>query len=66
MNDFTKGNSIVICKGVEGLCIYIGDHRFFGNKPWGGGKIIKRWGIDNDTIDKLIEYLKEMREIKDE
>ncbi len=34
---------IDIVKGVYGFAIYINDFRVAGQKPWGGGEIVKTW-----------------------
>lgn len=45
-SSLTTGNvndpkvSIKIVHGVEGKSCYINDIRVYGNKPWGGGKVI--------------------------
>jgi len=41
---------IEIINGVEGMCVTINDTRIAGNKPWGGGKIVNSWIVDNDWI----------------
>lgn len=34
---------IEVIEGVEGWCLAINDRRVCGPKPWGGGKVIKKW-----------------------
>ncbi len=38
-----KTVNICVVEGVGGLSLVIGVYRVVGPKPWGGGKVIKRW-----------------------
>ena len=49
-----KTVEVVLSRGVEGLCIYVNDHRICGPKPWGGGKTVKRWTVEIDEIKESI------------
>ena len=45
---------VEVVLGVEGRCLVINDIRVAGPKPWGGGKVIKRWIVDEkDIIEAL-------------
>ena len=41
---------IIYCGGVERNSLYIDDYRVTGQKPWGGGSIIKEWEISYQTL----------------
>ena len=46
--------TIMYVRGVEGNSLYINDYRVCGPKPWGGGKIIHQWDVEeSDIIDSL-------------
>ena len=45
-----KEIKISIVRGVEGLAVYIGDIRVCGNKPWGGGQLVKVWTVSLKDI----------------
>jgi len=45
---------IEVIDGVEGACLSINGYRFAGPKPWGGGKVIRLWVVDQkDFIESL-------------
>lgn len=41
---------IYIIEGVEGKAVALGDYRVAGPKPWGGGKIVKKWHVSVKDI----------------
>jgi hypothetical protein len=41
---------VVLMRGVEGPSLYIDNYRICGNKPWGGGSIIKEWSAQRRDI----------------
>lgn len=41
---------IEIGEGVCGLNIYLNGYRIVGEKPWGGGRIIRRWLVSEEDI----------------
>ena len=47
--------SLMLCNGVEGVSVYLNNHRVIGNKPWGGGKVIRE---KDDCIKELKTALK--------
>jgi hypothetical protein len=47
---------IDLVNGVEGNSIYMNDTRVCGNKPWGGGKIIKTWTTSIDNIENALGF----------
>ena len=51
----SKSIHVDICRGCEGLCIYVGHTRIIGEKPWGGGKLIQQWEIDKKQLLKNIK-----------
>ncbi len=44
-------------QGVEGNSLYLNDRRIAGNKPWGGGKIIKTWNLSSLDAENMLEVL---------
>lgn len=52
LNDLLCGKEIDICyvSGVEGPSIYIDNYRVCGPKPWGGGKVVKRFKARSKDI----------------
>jgi len=46
----TKMTKLVYVRGVEGNSVYLNDHRIAGPKPWGGGKVIQEWEIEEKHI----------------
>ena len=57
MNNEVRVN-IDIVSGVEGLSIYIDDTRICGNKPWGGGKVIRTFkNVDLSEVTKIQDLI---------
>lgn len=50
-----KNHRFAICRGVEGLCIYMNNYRIVGNKPWGGGSILAEWECSDEDLKRAIE-----------
>ena len=46
---------LVYVSGVEGNSIYLNDERIAGPKPWGGGKVLKEWKVDEIQIRNILE-----------
>lgn len=46
---------IEVVRGCEGDCLCVDNYRVAGNKPWGGGEVIKSWDV------KLSDVLKALR-----
>lgn len=42
--------TLILCRGVEGDCIYLNNHRIVGPKPWGGGTTIKEWKVTRNEV----------------
>ena len=49
-----KEFNLEIIEGVCGYCIALNDCRIAGEKPWGGGQVVKRWKINLSTIKRAI------------
>lgn len=45
---------VEMVQGVEGMAIYVNDYRICGPKPWGGGRVVRKWMTD---VDRVIEGL---------
>ena len=43
-----KQVTIYVLRGVEGPSLCINDFRVAGPKPWGGGRIIHQWTVDEE------------------
>lgn len=48
--DKDKKVKLTLVQGVAGLSLYLNDHRIAGEKPWGGGEVIKEWFVPEDEI----------------
>jgi hypothetical protein len=48
--DIAAEFDLVLCEGVEGLCVYLNDFRIAGPKPWGGGRTVRSWKVSADDI----------------
>jgi hypothetical protein len=48
--------SIEVVAGVEGPSLYINQYRIVGNKPWGGGRVLRSWKV---SAGDLRRYLRE-------
>lgn len=46
---------MVMVNGVEGPSLYLDDYRICGNKPWGGGNVVRAWKIDLFSLKKTVE-----------
>jgi hypothetical protein len=46
-----------ICEGVEGPSVYINDYRVAGPKPWGGGKISRRFTARIESLKTATDRL---------
>jgi len=61
---------IEVISGVEGQCIAINDYRVAGPKPWGGGKVIKKFTSDMSNmrralgIEESAQTVKQQRKAK--
>ncbi len=51
--------TIEIIDGVGGLSLYINDYRVAGSKPYGGGRTVKKWDIDE--LKLIVAMSKEAR-----
>jgi len=40
----------LIAEVPGGVCVYLNGYRIAGSKPWGGGRVIHRFGIDVDDV----------------
>lgn len=49
---------IEVISGCEGDCFCINNYRVNGPKPWGGGRVIKQFDVDDDLVLRLIEESK--------
>lgn len=49
-----KEYEVEICRGVEGICIYLNGYRIVGPKPWGGGEIIQSWAVLSEDLDRAL------------
>ncbi len=38
--------TLEIVSGVGGLSVYLNGYRIAGEKPWGGGRVLKAWTIE--------------------
>jgi hypothetical protein len=45
-----RKHKIAVVNGVEGPSLYINDYRIAGSKPWGGGKVIAEFEVEQDDI----------------
>ncbi len=43
--------NLELVNGVEGDSIYLNDTRICGSKPWGGGRVIKKWTTSVSDIE---------------
>lgn len=50
----SKGFTIELIQGVEGLCLSLNDYRIAGPKPWGGGKVIHKWHVTESTLQRAL------------
>lgn len=68
--DFTVMVDVEIVEGVEGTCLVINDNRVCGPKPWGGGRVTKKWRasakIISDALPIHAEYMKWIESKRDE
>lgn len=46
---------IEIINGVEGQCVAINDYRVAGPKPWGGGKVSKKFTSDMSNMRRALK-----------
>ena len=46
---------LILVQGPEGQCVYLGNLRIAGPKPWGGGKTIKKWNVNRSDINEALE-----------
>ena len=49
---------IELISGKEGQCLAINNIRIVGPKPWGGGRIIKRWTANDKDILEAVNAVK--------
>lgn len=49
---------IKVIEGCEGGCFCINGYRVNGPKPWGGGRVVKEFDVDDDLVLRLIEESK--------
>jgi len=45
-----------LVNGVEGDSIYLNDTRICGSKPWGGGKVMKKWTTSIEDIESALGF----------
>lgn len=45
--------TIEYISGCEGNCLAINDYRIAGPKPWGGGRTICKFGIDDEILERV-------------
>lgn len=50
----TKQFQIELIQGVEGNSLYLNDTRVCGPKPWGGGKLLKKWDTSIAQIENAL------------
>ena len=48
-------HTVELVRGVSGFCIYLNGFRIAGEKPGGGGKVIRRWELENDDLKQAID-----------
>lgn len=41
---------VELVQGVAGPCVYLNGFRIVGDKPWGGGTILKRWALTDKDL----------------
>lgn len=46
---------VEIVRGVGGLSVYLNGYRIVGEKPWGGGTVVRRWLIDEKDVEVAME-----------
>lgn len=46
--------TIDLVSGVEGPCLVANCNRIAGPKPWGGGKVLRSWQLDERHVRDLI------------
>lgn len=46
---------VEVVRGVCGLSVYLNGHRIAGEKPWGGGDVLRRWLIDEKDVGTAME-----------
>ena len=45
---------IELIRGPEGICLSINCVRIAGPKPWGGGRVIRAWDVEDRLISEAI------------
>ena len=48
--------NLELVQGVEGDSIYLNDTRICGSKPWGGGKVMKKWTTSIRDIENALGF----------
>lgn len=47
--------TLELIAGVEGDSVYLNDYRIAGPKPWGGGRLKKKWKVRLEDIETVIK-----------
>jgi hypothetical protein len=57
---------ICITEGGGGMQVYVNDLRIAGNKPWGGGTVIKTYNVKRSTFERDIAEALRMLDFDEE
>ena len=44
--------------GCEGDCLVMDENRVAGPKPWGGGRVVKKWLLDRRQVEEIVKICK--------
>lgn len=44
--------------GCEGDCLVMDENRVAGPKPWGGGRVVKKWLLDRRQVQEIVKIFK--------
>ena len=58
VDDNDRTITIEVVKGVAGDSLYINNRRVSGEKPWGGGRVVRKFKTTEKEIHKAINFLK--------
>jgi hypothetical protein len=47
-----------VVKGVYGLSVYLNGYRVAGEKPWGGGEVLRCWLIDEKDVETAMTLIR--------
>ena len=45
-------------RGCEGDCLVMDENRVAGPKPWGGGRVVKKWLLDRRQVQEIVKICK--------